>query len=94
MGPVAGYEGMTSSELAKYALKKLGLQVPADDDDSCVAALEYFFHGRAGRESGVAGMDSTDDSFVGRYIQGNANRSMDGDAGMDESFIERYLNSI
>jgi hypothetical protein len=69
IGPVADYESMTSPELAAYGLKKLGLQPPADDD-SCVVALEYFLHGRAGRESGVAGMDSREPSFLDRYING------------------------
>jgi hypothetical protein len=88
VGPVDGYEGMTPSELAKYGLKKLGLQVP-DDDASCVAALEYFLQGRAGLESGVAGMDSAGDDFVSRYIQGSANHAMDS----GESALDRYLNS-
>lgn len=66
-GPVADYEGMTTPELAKYGLEKLGLQAP-DGDDSCVTALEYFLHGRSGREAGVAGMDSAAETWVDRYI--------------------------
>jgi hypothetical protein len=92
-GPVKDYEGMTASELARYGLEKLGLQAPADDEDPCVVALESFLHGRAGRESGVAGMDSAGDSFVDRYIRGSANRSMDGDANAGESSLDRYINS-
>jgi hypothetical protein len=69
-GPVADYEGMTSPALAKYGLEKLGLEAP-EDEEACVVALEFFLHGRAGRESGVAGMDSAGKSHVDRYLNSN-----------------------
>jgi hypothetical protein len=68
VGPVDGYAEMTLPELAQYGLKKMGVEPPAADDDPSVVALESFLHGRAGREAGVAGMDSASDSFVDRYI--------------------------
>jgi hypothetical protein len=67
-GPVAGYEGMTTPELAAYGLKKLGIEVPDADDDPAVVALEHALRGNAGRESGVAGMDATEDNFLSRYL--------------------------
>lgn len=68
IGPVAEYQEMSTPELAKYGLEKMGLEAP-EDGESCIAALEYFLHGRAGREAGVgAGMDSAPDNFVTRYL--------------------------
>jgi hypothetical protein len=67
-GPVAGYEGMTSPELAAYGLKKLGIEVPDADDDPAVVALEHFLRGRAGQSGVAGGMDSAEDNFVARYL--------------------------
>jgi hypothetical protein len=66
IGPVADYGSMTSPELAAYGLKKLGLEVPADDDNPSVVALEHALQGRSGGAMG-AGMDAAD-NFVTRYI--------------------------
>jgi hypothetical protein len=68
IGPVDDYHEMTSPELAKYALEKMGFEVPADDEHPAVAKLDGFLHGRSGRETGVAGMDSAGGSFIDRYI--------------------------
>lgn len=95
IGPVADYQDMTTPELAKYGLKKMGIEPPDADEDPCVVALENFLHGRAGRAmGGSAGMDSASDSFVDRYIRGSTNGSMDGnaDAGGSSS-LDRYINS-
>jgi hypothetical protein len=69
IGPVAGYENMTSPELAEYGLKKLGLEVPDSADDPIVVALEHALRGRSGREMG-AGMDRTAErpSFLDAYL--------------------------
>ncbi len=69
VGPVAGYAEMTLPELAAYGLKKLGLEVP-DNEDDAVVAMEYFLRGRTGRETGAgaAGMDAGADDFVSRYL--------------------------
>ena len=68
VGPVADYQGMSLPELAAYGLKKLGLEMP-DDEDDAVVALEYFLHGRANREmGGSASMDAGADDFVSRYL--------------------------
>jgi hypothetical protein len=94
VGPVADYQTMTTAELAKYGLEKMGVEPPDADEDPCVVALENFLHGRAGRAMGAsAGMDSAGAAFVDRYIQGSANRSMDGDADAGESSLDRYINS-
>jgi hypothetical protein len=71
IGPVDGYETMTSPELAAYGLEKLSAGVPSDDEHPAVAKLEGLLHGRASSgtgAAGIAGMDSAGDSFVDRYI--------------------------
>ena len=70
VGPVAGYATMSLPELASYGLKKLGLEVP-DDEDKAVTALEYFLHGRANRSmGGGASMDDAAETFLDRYLKG------------------------
>jgi hypothetical protein len=92
VGPIADYGQMTTPEMAAYGLKKLNLEVPDATDDPVVTALEFALRGRY--EDGLGGsMDSAGHSFVDRYIQGSANRSMDGDADAGESALDRYLNS-
>src|ERR1700722_5341848 len=67
IGPVAGYEEMTSQQLAAYGLKKLGIEPPADTDDPSVVALEHALRVRGG----VGGMDAREGDmpdFLSRYI--------------------------
>jgi hypothetical protein len=92
IGPVADYAEMTTPELAKYGLGKMGVEPPADDDDACVIALECFLHGRAGRAMGAGGMDSAGDTYVDRYIQGRAIGSMDGASPGAKAIIAQFLN--
>ncbi len=66
-GPVDGYESMTLPELAAYGLKKLGLEVPADDDHPAVVALEHALRSRSSGTMG-AGMDAGD-SFIDIYLR-------------------------
>jgi len=71
LGPLIGTipdEHVTSREVAKYGLEKLGKEPPDSGDHA--TALEYFLAGRAGATGASrTGMDSLDDSsFVGRYI--------------------------
>jgi hypothetical protein len=71
IGAIPDYHAMTTAELAKYGLAKLGLQPPGDDDDSAVVALESFLQGRAGhggQGGSFAGMDSAGDDFISRWI--------------------------
>jgi hypothetical protein len=65
IGPVAGYEVMTTPELAEYGLPKLGHQVPDAGDDPRVVALEFALRGR-GREMG-GGMDAAP-TFLDAYL--------------------------
>jgi hypothetical protein len=69
VGPVADYQNMTTSELALYGLKKMGVEPPDPDEDPCIVALENFLHGRAGRAMGTsAGMDASPRSHVADII--------------------------
>jgi hypothetical protein len=74
LGPLVGVipdEHVTSREVGKYGLEKLGQEAPDSGDHA--TALEYFLAGRAGAKgaSPAGGMDSLDDnSVVGRYIRG------------------------
>lgn len=93
VGPVADYQEMTTAELAKYGLEKMGIEQPDADDDPCVVALENFLNGRAGRAMGGSpgGMDSAGDSFVDRYIQGRANGSMDSASPGAKAIVAKFL---
>ena len=67
IGPVDDYGSMTSPQLAAYGLKKLGLEVPADDDHPAVVALEHALRSRSAGATG-AGMDAGD-SFIDKYLR-------------------------
>jgi hypothetical protein len=71
IGVIPDYHEMSTAELARYGLKKLGVEPPSDDDDPSVVALEHFLRGRSNSEmGGSAGMDSAGGSFMDRYLRG------------------------
>lgn len=68
IGAIPDYHEMSLAQLARYGLKKLGVEVPDTGDDPSVVALESYLQGRSGHGGMVAGMDAGDDNFVTRYI--------------------------
>jgi len=63
-------EHVTADEVGKYGLGKLGQELPDNGDHA--TAIEYYLAGRLAQSAGISMDAASHDSFVGRYLRGEA----------------------